>query len=218
MSKTIKVILLCFSISILIPLSIFLSIVIRAYTAEGVIAMDGASVEYIEVDDIDYYLVEEKSINKNYFDEDTYHRLTCTIVFDFDSIEKAKIFDYNPLLKYAKIAINSDNVIYCDLIDSESEILGYGFYAPYEFKLPEISADNISKLEIFVYDGTDERSSIPLLTFSSDDEIDYFLSHYEEYISNYTSEETGALVCYVYYNNYAFEEQLHEDDLNLLLG
>ena len=100
-----------------------------------------------------------------------------------DGIEKVKIFDFNPLIKYAKIAINSDNVIYCDLLNDELE-LGSDFYVSYGFKLPEFSADNISKLEIFVYDNSDESKCIPLLTFSSHDEIDYFLSHYEEYISN----------------------------------
>lgn len=216
MSKTKKVILICFSICILIPLIIILTIILSAYTADGIIVKDDASIEYIEVDDIDYYLVDQKSVNKNYFDEDTYYRLSGTIVFDFDSIEKVKIFDFNPLIKYAKIAINSDNVIYCDLLNDELE-LGSDFYVSYGFKLPEFSADNISKLEIFVYDNSDESKCIPLLTFSSHDEIDYFLSHYEEYISNYTSEETGAFECYVYYNNYTFEEQLYEDDLKHLL-
>lgn len=220
MSKTIKIFLISFAI----PLSIILIIVFYSFTAEGVILQDSASVEYIGTYDGNYYLVNEGSVDKHYFDEDTNYRINNTIDFNACDIVKIKTFDKtftNPFTKYARIAINSDSVIYCTLLDYKKNDYirtGYSFYAPYGFKIPEYSADNISKLEIFVHDESDESKYIPLFTFNEYDEIEYFFSHYEEYISKYTSEETGLFACLIYYKEYNFEEQLLEDDLEYLLS
>lgn len=101
--------------------------------------------------------------------------------------------------------------------ENEYKELSNDFYAEKGFVLPPISAVNISQLDIFVYDGTDKRANIPILTFTDYNDIEHFLLHYQDYISKYTSENSGDLVCFIKYKNYTFEEQLDEYELAELL-
>lgn len=173
-------------------------------------------IKYIEVNNNNYLLVDNNSMTKGYFDEDTYYRLTNTIVFNFDSIEKI-----NPFQKIARIKLNEESNIYCNLLSykkGEYKECGDDFYVPTGFALPDFSSNNISKLEIFVYDESDESKTIPKVTITKKDEIDNFFSHYKKYISKYTTKDSGAFECYIYYNNYTFEEQLYEEDLENLIN
>lgn len=176
-------------------------------------------VEYLEVNNTNYLLVDNNSIAKGYFDEDTYYRLTETIVFNFDSIKKARV--YTPFCKIARIKLNKESDIYCNLLsykENEFKECGDDFYAPLGFALPEFSSDNITKLEIFVYDESDESKTVPKVILTKSDEIDSFFSDYKKYISKYTSKNSGAFECYIYYDNYTFEEQLYEENLEYLLN
>ena len=220
MSKTTKRCLALFVIFLLITISIVAYIVIHnASTLDGVISLDSNSMEYLNLKDgTDYWLVDSSSVEKGYFDEDTHFRLTRTIKFDSVSQKEIKIFDKAHIgssTKIVRVDLNSDEVIYINLVNGR---YGKHCYVKNTFKLPEIIPDNISKIDVFVYDGTDERAQFPLFTFTSYDEIDYFISHYNNYIDKYTSEETGDLACFIEYKNFTFVEQLNEYEWSVLFN
>lgn len=225
LSKTAKI---CLTLCALIPLCLIFSAVsavcMNMYTPDKNAANQNVYAQYIRVNNNDYYLIDSVSIEKGYFDEVTYHRLSRTVDFDFDSIEKVSTFNIStdiPLFTgIAKISVGLDNDIYCNLLsykENEYKELGNDFYAEKGFVLPPVSAVNISQLDIFVYDGTDKRANIPILTFTDYNDIEHFLLHYQDYISKYTSENSGDLVCFIKYKNYTFEEQLDEYELAELL-
>lgn len=176
-------------------------------------------MKYVNLESSDYLLLDSNSATNGHFDEKIYYRLTNTLVYDFDSIEVIRGF--SPFQKFAKIKINDESNIYCNILsykENEYKECGNNFYVPPDFSLPEISSDNINKLEIFIYNETDESKTIPITTITDTKEIDSFLANYQGFISNHSTKDSGAFECYIYYNNYTFEEQLYEDDLEYLLS
>lgn len=220
MSKIGKICLFCLSLCVLVPLCLFLTALCFIYPdsnfteLENVSVKYSDSVKYFEIDGSQYYSVDYDSVQKGYFDESVYYRLSRTIDdFDYESIEEVYIPD-DFCSRYAKIAVNSEDTIYY-FIKYDGE---YGsVYAKQDLKLPEISAKDIFKMDVFVYDGTDDRAVNPLFTYTSCDEIDYFLSHYKDFTAKYTADDRASVACFVRYKNYNVEEQLYEDDFERLV-
>ena len=172
-------------------------------------------IEYLHTETDVFMKISQASVNAGYFTEDTLERIedihiqAATPILENSISAPRKAFVWNKVLLasdnvYGTLDSNGNEKIYC----CEDSWNFEEYYAHPGFEIPELSIENIEKIDLFI--GGSPSDS---LIIDDEDEVENFLNHYEEIYKEYSS--YGG---YIKYKNASYVEWFNIYKLKQMLS
>ena len=212
--KKSKIIICLLSVFLFISVCLNIAFISADFKNYYRVTVDPATgLEYLHTDTDTYVEISQKSVDCNYFTQDTSDRIEHIYVKAFTSImpentsSTRKAFYWNhilvPFYDVMGNQTDTDDKLYC----AEESLGAEKYFAKPGFEIPELKAENIEKIDLQRYGSMSDNMIV-----EGESNIEAFLKDYKKIF-----EDNSISDCYIKYKNASYVEWFNSYNLEEML-